>query len=122
MANARGFVAINEEECKGCELCVMACPVDVLHLATTINTHSYNPSSYTGEGCTGCGVCFYACPEPGAITVFKNWEEARHKYLNPQNGSVTTLNLTDSIKGLAVVEATGETIVLSDFRKLNFAE
>ncbi|HCW77231.1 MAG TPA: ferredoxin, partial [Candidatus Marinimicrobia bacterium] len=26
MANARGFVAVNEEECKGCDLCVTACP------------------------------------------------------------------------------------------------
>jgi len=65
MANARGFVAVNEEECKGCDLCVTACPVDVLHLAQHFNTHGYNPSEYDGDGCTGCGVCFYACPEPG---------------------------------------------------------
>ena len=122
MANARGFVAVNEEECKGCDLCVTACPVDVLHLAQHFNTHGYNPSEYDGDGCTGCGVCFYACPEPGALTVFKNWEESRHKYLNPNGAGVTSLTLKDPIKGLAVIEATGEIIALSNFLNLKFAE
>ncbi|MBT4714894.1 MAG: ferredoxin family protein, partial [Candidatus Marinimicrobia bacterium] len=73
MAKARGLVAVNIEECKGCNLCIVACPVDVLHLANSFNTHGYSPAEYDGEGCTGCGICFYACPEPGAITVYKNW-------------------------------------------------
>ena len=76
MAKARGLVAVNVEECKGCRLCVEACPVDVLHIANSFNTHGYNPAEYDGSGCTGCGVCYYACPEPGAITVYKNWEAA----------------------------------------------
>ena len=64
-------VVINEEECKGCALCIEACPVNVLFQQSKLNSMGYHPAGYTGEGCTGCGVCFYACPEPGAITVYK---------------------------------------------------
>jgi NAD-dependent dihydropyrimidine dehydrogenase PreA subunit len=76
MANRRGgaelpYVEIDEEECKGCGLCVEACPVKVLFQQTKLNAMGYHPAGYKGEGCTGCGVCFYACPEPGAITVYK---------------------------------------------------
>lgn len=73
-AESRGHVVINTEECKGCSLCIEACPPKVLYLSEKFNTHGYHTLVYKGEGCTGCGVCFYACPEPGAITVFKRWD------------------------------------------------
>jgi NAD-dependent dihydropyrimidine dehydrogenase PreA subunit len=66
----RGKVEILEEECKGCGLCVTACPIQVIKLTDRLNGHGYHPAMYLGEGCTGCGICFYACPEPGAITVY----------------------------------------------------
>lgn len=63
-------VLINAEECKGCGLCVTACPTGVLSLGEQLNGRGYHPAVWTtGSGCTGCGVCFYACPEPGAIEV-----------------------------------------------------
>ena len=65
-------VEINHDNCKGCELCIAACPVDVLEVdKITINKMGYHPAHYKGDGCTGCGICFYACPEPFAITVYK---------------------------------------------------
>jgi 2-oxoglutarate ferredoxin oxidoreductase subunit delta len=66
----RGLIDIREDECKGCGLCVLACPPEVITLTDRINSRGYHPASYGGSGCTGCGICFYACPEPGAITVF----------------------------------------------------
>lgn len=66
----QGKVEINPEECKGCGLCVAACPVHVMRLADYLNSRGYHPAQYLGAGCTGCGICFYACPEPGAITVY----------------------------------------------------
>jgi len=74
ISKSRGHVVINTEECKGCELCIEACPSDVLFLSDKFNTHGYHPSAYKGDACTGCGICFYTCPEPGAITVFKRWD------------------------------------------------
>lgn len=65
---------IDQEECKGCGLCVAACPAHVLEISPHLNSRGYHPSSYKGEGCIGCGNCFYSCPEPGAITVYpKNY-------------------------------------------------
>lgn len=122
MANPRGFVAVNVEECKGCKLCVEACPVDVLHIANSYNSHGYNPSEYEGQGCTGCGICFYACPEPGAIVVFKNWEEASTRYISAKTGDQVTLEIQDPVKAIAIAKSTGEEVDLSDFRQLNFGE
>ena len=67
----RGLIEISEEECKGCGLCVTACPPQVMLLSERLNGHGYHPADYLGSGCTGCGICFFACPEPGAITVYR---------------------------------------------------
>ncbi len=122
MGKARGLVAVNIEECKGCKLCVVACPVDVLHLADSFNTHGYSPAEYDGEGCTGCGVCYYACPEPGAITVYKNWLEAKDAYICQEKQVPSKLVEIDSVKGIAQCEACGKQVILSNFRTLSFTE
>lgn len=67
----RGQVRIDGEECKGCGLCMEACPPKVLHLGNSLNHYGYRTALYAGAGCTGCGICFLACPEPGAITVLR---------------------------------------------------
>jgi NAD-dependent dihydropyrimidine dehydrogenase PreA subunit len=70
-AQPRGFIKVDTEECKGCSLCVEACPSKCLELETGLNQYGVHPARYKGEGCTGCGICFYCCPEPGAITVHR---------------------------------------------------
>lgn len=67
----RAKVVVREDECKGCSLCIEACPEGVLYEQKHLNRLGYHPTDYKGEGCTGCGICFYQCPEPGAITVYK---------------------------------------------------
>lgn len=67
----RGRVDLDSEECKGCGLCVEACPPKCLALAPQLNRYGYHPATYLGVGCTGCGICFFACPEPGAIVVWR---------------------------------------------------
>lgn len=68
---ARGKVKIDREECKGCGLCIDACPPKCLAFENELSAYGVKPARYLGEGCTGCGICFYACPEPGAITVYR---------------------------------------------------
>ena len=65
----RGQLELNSDECKGCSLCVGACPPKVLRMTDRLNRYGYRPVTYDGRGCTGCGICFVVCPEPGAITV-----------------------------------------------------
>ncbi|MBQ7823948.1 MAG: 4Fe-4S binding protein [Bacteroidaceae bacterium] len=72
MAKIKGAVVVNEERCKGCELCVVACPSDVLALnGKDVNNKGYhfvymkNP-----DNCIGCASCGYVCPD-GCIAVYK---------------------------------------------------
>jgi 2-oxoglutarate ferredoxin oxidoreductase subunit delta len=67
----RGKIKVNEDECKGCGLCVESCPPKCLVLQPELNGYGVHPAHYTGHDCTGCGMCFYCCPEPGAITVLR---------------------------------------------------
>jgi 2-oxoglutarate ferredoxin oxidoreductase subunit delta len=67
----RGKLQIDTDECKGCGLCIEACPPKVIGLSERLNHYGYRTAEYAGAGCTGCGICFMACPEPGAITVWR---------------------------------------------------
>ena len=71
MASPRGNVIISVEECKGCGLCIDACPPKCLELTPELSAYGVHPARYIGHDCTGCGICFYCCPEPGAITVYR---------------------------------------------------
>jgi len=75
----RGDVQINLHLCKGCSLCVAACPPAVLVQSQFLNRQGYYAISYAGSGCTGCGICFYVCPEPGALTVRKRTADKSEK-------------------------------------------
>jgi 2-oxoglutarate ferredoxin oxidoreductase subunit delta len=65
----RGLLQVDADECKGCGLCVQACPPRVIRMTEQLDHYGYRTAMYAGAGCTGCGICFMACPEPGAITV-----------------------------------------------------
>ena len=65
----RGQLRVDANECKGCALCVNACPLGVIAMSDALNHYGYRTATYSGHGCTGCGVCYMVCPEPGAITV-----------------------------------------------------
>jgi Fe-S-cluster-containing hydrogenase component 2 len=67
----RGLLRVDLNECKGCGLCIEACPPNAIHLSDCLNHYGYRTATYNGTGCTGCGICFLACPEPGAITVLR---------------------------------------------------
>ena len=67
----RGLLKVDVDECKGCGLCMDACPPKVIGLSERLNHYGYRTATYAGRGCTGCGICFMVCPEPGALTVYK---------------------------------------------------
>lgn len=67
----KGRVEIEADLCKGCMLCIEACPPGVLVVSKSLNKMGYHPAEYTGEKCTACGICYYICPEPGSVRVYK---------------------------------------------------
>jgi Pyruvate/2-oxoacid:ferredoxin oxidoreductase delta subunit len=67
----RAMIRVDVNECKGCGLCIEACPPKAIGMSEQLNQYAYRTAMYAGSGCTGCGICFLACPEPGAITVLR---------------------------------------------------
>ena len=76
MAKMKGAIVVNTDRCKGCSLCVVACPQHVIALANKVNVHGYpfvepvNP-----DVCTGCSSWGIVCPD-GCITVYRKKVEA----------------------------------------------
>lgn len=72
MAKIHGAVTVDTERCKGCNLCVIACPTDVLLLQTKeVNNRGYH-FAYAAdmEKCIGCASCATVCPD-ACIEVFR---------------------------------------------------
>jgi 2-oxoglutarate ferredoxin oxidoreductase subunit delta len=59
---SRGTMVIATERCKGCELCIPACPQDVLVMSKDVNKLGYRYPLLL-EGCTGCTACELICPD-----------------------------------------------------------
>jgi 2-oxoglutarate ferredoxin oxidoreductase subunit delta len=71
MAKIKGAVTINTERCKGCNLCVVACPTKVLTLNKETNSFGYNYSIMSNpDACVGCSTCASVCPD-ACITVYR---------------------------------------------------
>jgi 2-oxoglutarate ferredoxin oxidoreductase subunit delta len=70
---SRGTIFIEQDRCKGCELCVAVCPQTVIALDENIlNVRGYHPAALVDPDtqCTGCGVCAIICPDV-CITVYR---------------------------------------------------
>ena len=64
-------IVIDEEKCKGCGLCVSACPKDVIAMSDRLNSKGYHPAKQIKEEeCIACGLCYLICPDV-AIEVWK---------------------------------------------------
>lgn len=66
------FIAIEEQRCKGCELCTAVCPEQVIVIAEQFNAMGYRPAALCDPDgkCTGCTLCARMCPDV-AIEVFR---------------------------------------------------
>lgn len=62
-------VTIDEKICKGCEMCIVACPRKILILSKEkLNAKGYHPCECIDlERCTGCAACATMCPDCAII-------------------------------------------------------
>lgn len=57
-------VTIERDRCKGCELCVEACPEGVLDMTRDLNARGYFFAAPVRPwNCIGCRLCVVACPD-----------------------------------------------------------
>ena len=65
-------VTVDVEICKGCGLCVHACPKKIMEIdRKTLNAKGYNPAVCNDASqCIACAMCGIMCPD-SAITVEK---------------------------------------------------
>jgi len=74
----KGSIKIDATLCKGCGLCVEACPNKIIEIGTQRNGMGYfyavikkeSKKRQDGKGCTGCTLCAMMCPEV-AIEVYR---------------------------------------------------
>ncbi len=73
---SKGFIKIKRDVCKGCGLCISACPKGCIRASKRLNIKGYYPAEYVEDGkgnaheCTGCALCAIMCPDV-AIEVFR---------------------------------------------------
>ena len=71
MAKIKGGIEVNTDKCKGCEICVISCPANVIEMSKKVNSKGYHYALPANtEQCTGCANCAIICPD-GVITVYK---------------------------------------------------
>lgn len=69
---AKGKLEFAEKYCKGCSLCIDACPKKILRLSERVNAKGYNVvECFKPEDCIGCAFCATMCPDC-VISVYKD--------------------------------------------------
>lgn len=65
-------ILIEKDRCKGCELCVTACPQQILGMTKQLNSKGYFYAEVAEPmRCIGCRLCCITCPDM-AITMKVN--------------------------------------------------
>lgn len=65
-------IEIDQDRCKGCELCTIPCPKELVKMSDHFNRKGYRTSELVDPDgrCTGCAMCAVMCPDT-AITVYR---------------------------------------------------
>ncbi len=66
-------MVINEERCRGCELCVVFCRQGALEIAEHLNSDGLHPAIQAHpELCRGCAMCAMICPHVAIVEVYRD--------------------------------------------------
>ena len=94
MAKVKGDILIDVEKCKGCELCIGACPQESLEKSRQVNSKGYLYIVKIEDNCTGCTSCALVCPE-GAVTVYRKTTKKKEQVAKITN---VTKDITVTVK------------------------
>ena len=71
MAKLKGSIEVDIEKCKGCGVCVVSCPFNVIAQSPNVNGKGYNfAEPVNPDECTGCTNWAVVFPD-GVITVYR---------------------------------------------------
>lgn len=75
MNKIKGAIVVDTHRCKGCALCIDACPKGVIALARQVNANGYRYAEPAlADECIGCASCAVVCPD-ACITVYRKKKE-----------------------------------------------
>ncbi len=64
-------IIIDSNRCKGCELCITACPHNLIVMSDELCPSGFHPATFIDSNeCNGCTLCAVVCPDI-AIEVYK---------------------------------------------------
>ena len=66
-------ITVKSNYCKGCELCIDACPKKIIKASAKINAKGYHYAEVEEKdqaACIACKMCYDICPDV-AITIEK---------------------------------------------------
>ena len=68
-----GRIVIDRDVCKGCYLCINACPKGLLKKSDEPNLHGDFPVEFKDEKneCIGCAMCAMNCPDVAIRKVYR---------------------------------------------------
>ena len=71
MAKVIGAIEVEVERGKGCELCEVACPTDVIAMSHEVNAKGYHYAYMKyPDKCIACQSCAVVCPDT-VIEVYR---------------------------------------------------
>jgi 2-oxoglutarate ferredoxin oxidoreductase subunit delta len=81
----RGYIVIHEDRCKGCDLCIPECPVEIISKVGSdrVNWMGWLPVEVLNDEmkyCIACNLCAMICPDQ-AIEVFRFAKPVPHEAL-----------------------------------------
>ena len=102
-------VVVDKKKCKGCKLCVAACPYGAIKIK--------EKKAVLNSSCTNCGACIDSC-EFGAIT-FKGSPERIRMDVTPFKGIYVFIELDNETSSKVSLELLGKARSLAnEFLKL----